>query len=73
MASTPEVLRRLSQLTDLMPARLYAVDGAAMRHVPAPGKWSKVQILGHLCDSAANNHQRIVRAQYGSPPEIAYD
>ena len=29
----------------------------------APGKWSRKQILGHLIDSAANNHQRFVRAQ----------
>ncbi len=28
-----------------------------------PGKWVKKQILGHLIDSAANNHQRFVRAQ----------
>ena len=29
-----------------------------------PDKWSQRQILGHLIDSAANNHQRFVRAQY---------
>ena len=29
---------------------------------PAPGKWSKKEILGHLMDSACNNHQRFVRA-----------
>ncbi len=28
---------------------------------PAPGKWSKKEIIGHLLDSAANNHQRFVR------------
>jgi hypothetical protein len=28
-----------------------------------PGAWSKKQILGHLLDSAANNHHRFVRAQ----------
>ncbi|MFN8597940.1 MAG: DinB family protein [Anaerolineae bacterium] len=28
------------------------------------GQWSAKQILGHLIDSAANNHQRIVRAQF---------
>ena len=27
------------------------------------GEWSRKQILGHLIDSAANNHQRFVRAQ----------
>jgi DinB superfamily len=28
------------------------------------GKWSHHEILGHLIDSAANNHQRFVRAQF---------
>jgi hypothetical protein len=31
--------------------------------VELPGKWSAKQIVGHLIDSAANNHQRFVRAQ----------
>ena len=30
----------------------------------APGKWSRKQIVGHLIDSASNNHQRFVRAQF---------
>jgi DinB family protein len=29
----------------------------------APGKWSPQEIIGHLIDSASNNHQRFVRAQ----------
>ena len=29
----------------------------------APGKWSPKEVIGHLVDSAANNHQRFVRAQ----------
>jgi hypothetical protein len=29
---------------------------------PSPGKWAKKEILGHLMDSATNNHQRFVRA-----------
>ena len=29
---------------------------------PAPGKWSQKEELGHLVDSAANNHIRFVRA-----------
>jgi DinB superfamily len=28
-----------------------------------PGKWSPKQTIGHLIDSAANNHQRFVRMQ----------
>ncbi|MDQ2855396.1 MAG: DinB family protein [Acidobacteriota bacterium] len=30
----------------------------------AVGKWSPKQTIGHLIDSAANNHQRFVRAQF---------
>ena len=29
----------------------------------SPGKWSPREIVGHLLDSASNNHQRFVRAQ----------
>ena len=29
---------------------------------PQPKKWSKKEIVGHLLDSASNNHQRFVRA-----------
>jgi hypothetical protein len=37
-------------------------DGdAAIR--PAAGKWSRKEIIGHLIDSASNNHGRFVRAQ----------
>ena len=38
-------------------------DGDASRR-PAPGKWSAKEIIGHLIDSASNNHQRFVRAQW---------
>ncbi|MDQ2969990.1 MAG: DinB family protein [Acidobacteriota bacterium] len=30
----------------------------------APGKWSPREVLGHLVDSAANNHIRFVRGQF---------
>jgi hypothetical protein len=29
-------------------------------------KWTRKQVLGHLIDSAANNHQRFVRLQQGN-------
>ncbi len=40
---------------------------------PAAGKWSRKEILGHLIDSAANNHQRVVRGQSNSPLVFGYD
>jgi hypothetical protein len=39
----------------------YSEDEAGKK--PSPDKWSKKEILGHLIDSAANNHQRFVRIQ----------
>ncbi|MDB5012311.1 MAG: hypothetical protein JWQ25_513 [Daejeonella sp.] len=33
-----------------------------------PQKWSKKEILGHLCDSAINNLQRFTEVQYESKP-----
>jgi hypothetical protein len=31
---------------------------------PAPDQWSPKEVLGHLIDSATNNHRRIVEAQW---------
>lgn len=30
----------------------------------APNKWSPIQIMGHLIDSANNNHRRFTKAQW---------
>ncbi len=39
-----------------------------------PGGWSRKQAIGHLIDSASNNHQRFVRAaQAGSLVSPNYD
>ncbi|MGE7694034.1 DinB family protein [Lysinibacillus sp. NPDC094177] len=37
---------------------------------PSPQKWSKKEILGHLCDSAINNLGRFVKIQYNMEPLI---
>ena len=42
---------------------LSAISEDAASKKPAPNKWSKKEILGHLIDSAANNHQRFMRLQ----------
>ena len=46
-------------------AQLGKITDLDSRQVRSPGKWSRKQVLGHLIDSAANNHQRFVRAQLG--------
>ena len=48
--------------TPLPRLRDLADDGTTRR--PAPGKWSPREIIGHLIDSASNNHQRFVRASF---------
>lgn len=54
---------RLARILAATPLRLADVSEADASQPPAPGHWSKKQILGHLIDSASNNHQRFVRAQ----------
>ncbi|MBM3784289.1 MAG: DinB family protein [Acidobacteria bacterium] len=40
------------------------MDNADWTQSRGDGKWTRLQILGHLFDSAMNNHQRFVRALY---------
>lgn len=41
---------------------------------PAPDSWSLKEIIGHLIDSASNNHQRFVRLQFDDLLDFpAYD
>ena len=50
--------------------QIVSSEGARLRLVPEneasrksdASKWCKKEVLGHLVDSAANNHQRFVRA-----------
>src|SRR2546430_1981842 len=44
--------------------RLAGMSDESSRRRPAPGKWSPREVIGHLIDSASNNHQRFVRAQF---------
>lgn len=44
--------------------RLLAMSDADSGRRPAPNKWSPREVIGHLIDSASNNHQRFVRAQF---------
>jgi len=50
-------------LADATP-RLLAISEHQSETPRAADKWSAKQIIGHLIDSASNNHQRFVRAQF---------
>jgi uncharacterized damage-inducible protein DinB len=60
----PDCALDLAKAVDDALPRLHAraEDGTTLR--PAPGKWSPREIIGHLIDSASNNHQRFVRASF---------
>jgi len=45
-------------------ARLRDITPEASRLKTADDDWAPIEILGHLVDSATNNHQRFVRAQF---------
>lgn len=53
---------RLRRVVELSTPRLLALPEAARATRPSPHKWSPVEILGHLVDSASNNHRRFVLA-----------
>ncbi|MBC7863993.1 MAG: DinB family protein [Bacteroidia bacterium] len=48
-------------------------DEKFLSQKPLPEKWSKKEIIGHLCDSAMNNIQRFIRGQYENYPTINYE
>ena len=54
---------RLSRIVEESAPKLAAIPEAEAARKPGPEKWSRKEILGHLVDSASNNHQRFVRAQ----------
>lgn len=62
-----DVTKNLEEIVRETLPKLRAMTAQDAERRPAPGKWSKKEILGHLIDSAANNHQRFVRAQLEDP------
>lgn len=61
-------LERLNRLIEEVPAKFSELPESENSVRPQPGKWSRKEILGHLCDSALNNLQRFVRSQYEEQP-----
>jgi len=49
-----------AQILDQVAPRLRAITNWTEPF--GPDKWTRIELLGHLLDSAANNHQRFVRA-----------
>jgi len=63
-ATVEEAAVRLTATLEKTTARLLEIGEAASLARPAGMRWSRKELLGHLIDSASNNHQRFVRAQF---------
>ena len=66
-------IERLNYLCNTIPKLLMEINEQEFSFKPATNNWSKKEIIGHLIDSATNNHQRFVRAQFEETPQIIYD
>ena len=62
------VINRLQEHINMAPSEFLKYPEGELRRKPAPNKWSKKELLGHLIDSAANNHHRFVKAQFMPSP-----
>ena len=63
MTILADTVSDLLQTVEQSGKRLQSISEEAASLKPAPEKWSRKEILGHLIDSAANNHQRFVRVR----------
>lgn len=55
--------KTLEQILNHAVPQLLALSPEKMQAKPVPEKWSQKEIIGHMVDSAYNNHQRFIRAE----------
>lgn len=75
MSASPlkDAAEELEQTMAKTAAALIMISGEDVARRSATGKWTKKEILGHLIDSAANNHQKFVRAMTNAGTFLGYD
>lgn len=59
-----ELHNELRQLLSNAHGQLIRMDTTTAATRPGPNKWSPIEIIGHLIDSASNNHGRFVTANF---------
>ena len=68
------IIQELRDLIQSYSEKINTISAPDFYAKPIPSKWSKIEVLGHLIDSAQNNLRRFVCGQYEStPPWIIYD
>jgi len=70
MIDMMELSRELSRTIDAAEPSLRAVSESESETPVLAGGWSRKQVIGHLIDSASNNHQRFVRAMLADSLEF---
>ena len=63
----------LKNIIDTELPRFQEISEEEWSHKISPEKWSKKEIIGHLCDSAFTNIRRFVVTQYKENENIVYD
>jgi hypothetical protein len=61
---TNAAMQQLEIHIETFPIKLKQLSSEELLKRPAPGKWSKQEILGHLIDSAINNLKRFTEIQF---------
>ena len=64
MPTPDETASEIESVIEPWRAKLLELDANAVHVKPAGDRWSISEVIGHLVDSACNNHQRFVRAQH---------
>lgn len=63
----------LKNIVDAELQRFQTISEEEWNYKATPEKWSKKEIIGHLCDSAFTNIRRFVVTQYKENENIVYD
>lgn len=66
------IASRLHKIAILSSLEMKKLSSDDWKFRKSPEKWTRKEILGHLIDSATNNHQRFVRAQCKDKTPISY-
>jgi uncharacterized damage-inducible protein DinB len=70
MADVRVAMEKLTSLTGYVREQYMQLSPDELLQYPAPGKWSKQQVLGHLVDSALNNLKRFTDGQFRDSPYV---
>lgn len=65
-----DVINGINHWIQTLPKVYNSMSETEISNRPLQNKWSKKEILGHLCDSAINNINSFVKVQYEEQPFV---